>query len=196
MPVGYIYNLYGVHSKDVKLVSLFLQQLVIRVSGKRQTVNVNAMQKKYLFLLLLFIGSLGAIPVSRNISMNSTREIEFNLRQTFHDLESSSYRYDPDTNDPFLFKAPLYPATLKKETSIGNGWNTILQDSTRMIRISSSDGIIHIQNPTFKPLHISIYSLTGRLVNDKILTHSSLYYFARKQYFLLKVDEDVYKIRT
>lgn len=77
MPVGYIYNLYGVHSKDVKLVSLFLQQLVIRVSGKRQTVNVNAMQKKYLFLLLLFIGSLGAIPVSGNISMNSTREIEF-----------------------------------------------------------------------------------------------------------------------
>ncbi|MCC8096113.1 MAG: hypothetical protein LIP05_12620 [Tannerellaceae bacterium] len=145
------------------------------------------MQKKYLFLILLFIGSLGVIPVSGNISMNSTREMECNLRQTFH---------DPDTNDPFLFKAPLHPATLKKETSIGNGWNTILQDSTRMIRISSSDGIIHIQNPTFKPLHISIYSLTGRLVNNKILTHSSLYYFARKQYFLLKVDENVYKIRT
>jgi len=72
------------------------------------------MQKKYLFLIFLFMGFLGAIPVSGNTNMISTREMEFNLRQTFHDPESSSYRYDPDTNDPFLFKAPLYPATLKK----------------------------------------------------------------------------------
>jgi len=74
--------------------------------------------------------------------------------------------------------------------------NIAMDDISNMINISAANGTINIENNSFENIQVAIYSISGKLVKNEMISGNGYYQVNSNEVYVVKVNNKTYKIKA
>lgn len=86
--------------------------------------------------------------------------------------------------------------SIQEMDTMDPSWNEVVDlPAESGVRLHSDNGVLFIENQGTEKITIGIYSLSGRLIVEDIISVSGNYSMPRQEIYIVKIDNTAYKVR-